>query len=53
MAVRTTLIFHNWRAKLGSLALAIVLWLIIRQSVNHSAIPVATPPPPSEAVPRE
>ena len=50
----TSLLFHNWRAKLGSLALAIVLWLVIRRSVQYApSLPTPLNPPPTEAAPRE
>ncbi len=54
MLLRASLFFHNWKAKLGSLALATVLWLVIRHSVNYGPSQ-PTPPVPAtpEALPRE
>ena len=46
-------IFHHWKAKLGSLALAIVLWFVIHQSVKNAAGPLPPTPPAAEAIPRE
>ena len=40
---------HAWRAKLLSLAVATLLWLFIRHSINYSPglrAPVLPPPPP-------
>ena len=49
----TTLLLHNWRAKLGSLALAIVLWLVIRHSVPYApSLSLPSNPIPTETVPR-
>ena len=48
----TTLLLHNWRAKLGSLALAIVLWLVIRHSVSYApSLSLSPNPTPTEMVP--
>ena len=40
---------HSWRAKLGSLVLATLLWLFIRHSINYSPLlrPPGLPPPPA------
>ena len=41
---------HNWRAKLASLAVATVLWLVIRHGIAYA--PSLPPPPPLQpAVP--
>ncbi len=45
---------HEWRAKLMSLALATLLWLFIRHSINYSPLlpsPFPVPPPPPHFVP--
>ena len=49
----TTFLFRNWRAKLGSLALAIILWLVIRRSVQYApSLSLPLNPPPTETAPR-
>lgn len=30
-----SLLTHNWRAKLVSLLIAFVIWLVIRNSIDH------------------
>ena len=37
---------HEWRAKLMSLALATLLWLFLRHSINYSPAPPSFPVPP-------
>jgi hypothetical protein len=44
---------HNWRAKLCSLAVATVLWLVIKHGIAYapSLPPPALPPPPAAGTP--
>ena len=37
---------HEWRVKLTSLALATLLWLFLRHSINYSPAPPPFPVPP-------
>lgn len=53
MPRRPSILFHHWKAKLGSLALAIVLWLVIHQSINRATPPAHAAPGNTEAVPKE
>jgi hypothetical protein len=44
------ILLHNWRAKLGSLAVATVLWLVIKHGIAYA--PNSPPPPlPPPAAP--
>ena len=44
---------RQWRAKLMSLALATLLWLFLRHSINYSPAPPPFPiPPPPHGLPR-
>ncbi len=49
-----SLLTHEWRAKLVALALATLLWLFIRHSINYSPLlssPFPVPPPPTHLLP--
>ena len=50
----TALLFHNWKAKIGALALATVLWLVIRHSIGYApSLSLPSTPHPTESTPRE
>ena len=54
MSRESFFLFHNWRAKLGALALATVLWLVIRYRIVYTPARASTTSAPTlEAVPRE
>ena len=44
--------FKHWRAKLASLVLATVLWLVIKHGIAYTPAPPPVPPPNVSAAPR-
>lgn len=40
---------HNWRAKLASLAVATILWLVVKHGIARTYGPSPLPPPATPA----
>jgi hypothetical protein len=46
----TLIVVHNWRAKLASLVVATIVWLVVRHGIAYAP---SLPPPPLPPVPAE